>query len=314
MSDPVTNVDIEDVLSSIRRLVTEEVRDEARKVTRVAEPGSRLLLTPSLRVVDRGPEYSEPQKSPHTSEATSRTTSDHFADVNAIEADELTMSAPSGSASGGSKPETEPADAAATAAKPLVLSEKIQEPSKGVASLTSFDSGKTAEPEMALENFVFSSRHAELRSRSDTLKAKIKALEAAIAETPGPWEPDGSGIDDDAVPVPDALPWRDDVAEVNDASDDHTTREASVLSTEEAEGSGIPADQEPPEVAGPSTIVDDMEAEQAESILDEDTLRQMVAEIVRTELQGVLGERITRNVRKLVRQEIQRALAAQELG
>jgi hypothetical protein len=37
-----------------------------------------------------------------------------------------------------------------------------------------------------------------------------------------------------------------------------------------------------------------------------------VAEIVRKELQGDLGERITRNVRKLVRREIHRALASRD--
>lgn len=50
-----------------------------------------------------------------------------------------------------------------------------------------------------------------------------------------------------------------------------------------------------------------------EAMLDEDALRDMVSEIVRQELQGALGERITRNVRKLVRREIHRALASQEL-
>ena len=42
-------------------------------------------------------------------------------------------------------------------------------------------------------------------------------------------------------------------------------------------------------------------------------LRDMVAEIVRQELQGALGERITRNVRKLVRREIPRALSARDI-
>ncbi|GHF67643.1 hypothetical protein [Seohaeicola zhoushanensis] len=51
-----------------------------------------------------------------------------------------------------------------------------------------------------------------------------------------------------------------------------------------------------------------------DSFLDEDSLRELVAEIVREELQGALGERITRNVRKLVRLEIQRALAAHGLN
>jgi hypothetical protein len=42
-------------------------------------------------------------------------------------------------------------------------------------------------------------------------------------------------------------------------------------------------------------------------------LRRIVAEAVREELQGVLGERITRNVRKLVRREIRLVLAVDEL-
>lgn len=49
-----------------------------------------------------------------------------------------------------------------------------------------------------------------------------------------------------------------------------------------------------------------------ESILDEDTLRDLVADMVREELQGELGDRITRNVRKLVRREIQRTIASRE--
>ena len=50
-----------------------------------------------------------------------------------------------------------------------------------------------------------------------------------------------------------------------------------------------------------------------EALIDEEALREMVSDIVRQELQGALGERITRNVRKLVRREIHRALASQEL-
>ena len=50
-----------------------------------------------------------------------------------------------------------------------------------------------------------------------------------------------------------------------------------------------------------------------DQFLDEEALRDLVTEIVRAELQGALGERITRNVRKLVRREIHRALTAQDL-
>jgi hypothetical protein len=54
-------------------------------------------------------------------------------------------------------------------------------------------------------------------------------------------------------------------------------------------------------------------SERSEALeIDEALLRQMVSDIVRQELQGVLGERITRNVRKLVRREIHRVVMSQE--
>lgn len=48
-------------------------------------------------------------------------------------------------------------------------------------------------------------------------------------------------------------------------------------------------------------------------VMDEAELHDLVRELVRHELQGALGERITRNVRKLVRAEVNRALAARAL-
>ena len=47
-------------------------------------------------------------------------------------------------------------------------------------------------------------------------------------------------------------------------------------------------------------------------VFDEEVLRDLVRDIIREELAGTLGERITRNVRKLVRAEIARALAVRE--
>ena len=47
-------------------------------------------------------------------------------------------------------------------------------------------------------------------------------------------------------------------------------------------------------------------------LIDEEALRDLIAQVVREELQGVLGQRITRNVRKMVRREIRLALAAEE--
>jgi hypothetical protein len=46
--------------------------------------------------------------------------------------------------------------------------------------------------------------------------------------------------------------------------------------------------------------------------IDDAQLRALIATLLREELQGPLGERITRNIRKLVRREIERALAVRD--
>jgi hypothetical protein len=64
---------------------------------------------------------------------------------------------------------------------------------------------------------------------------------------------------------------------------------------------------------GSAASVEDGIAAEAADLLDDATLRRIVAEVVREELQGSLGERITRNVRKLVRREIRIVLAMDDL-
>ncbi|MEZ5867523.1 MAG: hypothetical protein R3D46_03220 [Defluviimonas denitrificans] len=56
----------------------------------------------------------------------------------------------------------------------------------------------------------------------------------------------------------------------------------------------------------------DLFSQDDEAVIDMEMLRDLISEVIREELQGPLGERITRNVRKLVRQEIARALEAQK--
>ena len=56
----------------------------------------------------------------------------------------------------------------------------------------------------------------------------------------------------------------------------------------------------------------DLFSQDDEAVIDMEMLRDLISDVIREELQGPLGERITRNVRKLVRQEIARALEAQK--
>ena len=66
------------------------------------------------------------------------------------------------------------------------------------------------------------------------------------------------------------------------------------------------------EVLEPDGSDDEGDDVPVEGLLEEDQLREIVADVVREELAGHLGERITRNVRKLVRREIRQVLATQK--
>ncbi|MFG6560238.1 hypothetical protein [Sulfitobacter sp. 1A15299] len=164
-------------------------------------------------------------------------------------------------------------------------------------------------------------------SRSD----KLAALETAIGKISDDWDPDAPGDNDYSGTEPPAMEWKDE-AEL-DAPEAPTADTATV----EAETPAPPAPRRPqastpqveeqvrrfadsgPRVADPAATAPEFDyatpAQDAgeDQFLDEEALRDMVTEIVRAELQGALGERITRNVRKLVRREIHRALTAQDL-
>jgi hypothetical protein len=64
------------------------------------------------------------------------------------------------------------------------------------------------------------------------------------------------------------------------------------------------------QLAGDLNDADEMPG--AAMTMEEEILRELVRDIIREELQGALGERITRNVRKLVRAEIARAAALRD--
>ncbi|MEQ6248581.1 hypothetical protein ABMC89_06810 [Sulfitobacter sp. HNIBRBA3233] len=141
-----------------------------------------------------------------------------------------------------------------------------------------------------------------------SLTSKIAALETAIGAIRQDFEPDGDEAEDIIHSENPALAWEDDVeldargTPLREQPDErepfqHAAREAqAAVDTARA----ADADEED------TLTLDD-------GLMDEETLRDLVSEIVRAELQGALGERITRNVRKLVRREIHRALTAQDL-
>ena len=152
-----------------------------------------------------------------------------------------------------------------------------------------------------------------------TIEDKIAALEALIGKTGDDFEPESP--EDTSASIT-RLPWPKtdevDVAPITqDVPDPDAASQSSDFDPERiAFAAARAAATQEAEDELTQTAADALQSGLTgddTTVLDEEMLRDMVADIVRQELQGPLGERITRNVRKLVRREIYRALAANEL-
>ncbi len=360
MTDPVTNVEIEDVLSSIRRLVSENGRSAATRPTgrqkaQISEDktkapdaleasvaqGDPLVLTPALRV---------PEPDPVPEDDADPAAARQPDEVDAVTAGPVE---PDGV-------ETDDGHGLAVALESVVkdaLDEALARATRDEADAT-LDTASAADA---------SSLEA---GSGESLKARIAELETVVARQEGDWEPDGDGEDAYFADSPvETLAWEDHVQD--DTETDHATErveagdrlnevdEAELVEVTDSDVGAAPepvfshvseTDDASPEIpegrveesdavtrewgetpseglasdiaaredagAGeePEATEENVDLFGADStLIDEEMLREMVADIVRQELQGTLGERITRNVRKLVRREIHRALAAHEL-
>jgi hypothetical protein len=298
MSDPVKNVDIEDVLSSIRRLVSNGPDATAPKD---GANSDKLVLTPSLRVDEaHAPDASAADEIARLDEQTSQPEPEPQASQDMAEPEASPDLAENpGEVQQSFEPgaETQKPDAAAPldATARGTGQDEIEEPDP-----TDADAPETDDED--IDRFL-----GEVTS---ALGAQAAEFEEEVAQREDQWEPDG--VSDDAYaggPVA-SVEWQD--ASDEDAEDDIApSSDPDMEPADEAASYAYARSWETEEDAAkrdaPGTVFDFDDA-----VIDEDTLRDMVAEIVRQELQGTLGERITRNVRKLVRREIHRALTSQD--
>lgn len=146
-----------------------------------------------------------------------------------------------------------------------------------------------AEPDRAPEPEVMD----DFLTGPDAGDATVDAAEAAAQAVPGP-------VDDSANP---SLQQRHPQILRSSAYDAGIEAAAAVPAADDMPAAGPDADH----------ADDNLFEGMVEQDLDIEALREVVAEIIRQELQGVLGERITRNVRKLVRREINRILETRTL-
>ena len=131
------------------------------------------------------------------------------------------------------------------------------------------------------------------RAERAGLEATIAELEAAVTAQPDDWEPDEGEPFDEAA-------WAVSAFQLHEVA-------AAAKQATEATNEDITSEAEAEQVAPPEIPAD------ALAQIDPAVLRQMVVEILREELAGDMGERITRNVRKLVRREINRVLVSRDL-
>ncbi|WP_425038009.1 hypothetical protein [Primorskyibacter sp. S187A] len=387
MSDAAKNVEIEDVLASIRRLVSDEVTRELDAET-FADPApeppayprpSALILTPSLRVhetpEDEGtdvahdaageqdmledpgaesdeevlqPSLEEPEAQEEvdpTDDAQSALALSQTAMLQAV-ADQVASVAKRAEDATSAQPEDaqeddeiEEADTGVLtlpflapsepqSGSPDAKSKPIAEPQADEhgamlghdgepAQIAGAETETVAEtlPEMSDVLHLMSPEAPTPQDDRAALEAKIAQLETMIDGQDENWEVESEPIAlatdwqdaaEEEAPEQRVADWEDALARemTHGELDEAPSEVTAVLEGEMLHDADQPhhASSEDAELVDPNDL-----------LVDEDMLRGIVTSIVREELRGVLGERITRNVRKLVRREIQRALASHEL-
>ncbi len=379
MSDPMTNREIEDVLSSIRRLVSEDGRpavrpDSAATTPLGLQPVGRLMLTPAFRVADESVpngtgalKLAVPPTVPPTITPTITPTgplpapaspkenllqsanlaarqdvmrtwqheAEGLADLEEDEPETITgLADPLRPARFGSRPpevagQTNNAgrdqsvsrsgnkpsaqNEKALGAEPLVvpLAETITIPVEAdvwspsldneadLPSPTVDENAELPDPEPAVQRRPFWAAPSDEMAR---LEATIAELEAAVAASAQDIKQDSAGVLAEA-----GLDAAVVAAMTRQMTGPSSPPRRLHLGTAMVEPDPIEA---PHPLTEPeqSSLFDGLD----DTIMDEAALRELVIEVIRQELQGALGERITRNVRKLVRAEIHRALAGRE--
>jgi hypothetical protein len=369
MSDPAKSAaEIEDVLTSIRRLVSDTSQPDRRTGPAVG----KLVLTPALRVAEPDDPWvpvppaadaadaadaprDAPQAAPAEGDDPAWGLEDRLADWGEIEESAQEAVAEAMAESG--KADGPGATGQALQDNPQAIDDRVDVAEAtdafDLSALAPFDADAASdapaggfEPETGDADWPDPGADSALR---DLAAARFGAgAPEAGGDAPLADSPDGDAPQDTAE-VEDAAPYdtaQDDGAE----PDDPVTTEAEaepgprpeadtaqetgaepaaftpIFSRRPDAGGGDRDAASPVKAADAPDDEDDDDVEDLgealspfsfpdaeDGILDEETLREIVAEVVRQELQGALGQRITRNVRKMVRREIRLALAADDL-
>lgn len=288
MSEVMVSGEVEDVLSSIRRLVSDDLRPVPVAAASVLPGGAdagKLLLTPALRVAQGAVSGDAPALDAVLAQVSAGM---------GQQADEWE------SETGDMCPDLPSAEIAAETA-----SEIWSDAPPIDAYLDDLDRGAVAAAE-----------DADAEGEGEDQPEAERGEAEVSAPMPG-WAQSARQDDEDA---PRADPWAGTAtAEPDrawaDAAEAAVLRELAGAADGGDEG---PEQAEPMAAAMSGAMPGEYDAppygtEADEVPVDEAMLREIVREVLREELQGRLGERITGNIRKLVRAEIARMLASEKL-
>lgn len=297
MSEPMSNHEIEDVLSSIRRLVSEDLRPAVPRPA-AAVVDSKLILTPALRVVAADP-LPEVPLAPLTRDGFEILPGPRLAVVDPVPVDPPAVDADPALAEFGQWPDTEEEVEAAPAVidwegdiwgvEPDTTPALSDDLTEDVLSVPAQGFG-AASASVAPDEAPMWSDASDQTPVWDDATPDAWVAEEPIPFVAHPRKP--------AAANPLAQAWAD-------------RAEAAVRAELQEATEAKLADANLSDMAGGLFAADPVGLDAIQ--FDEETLREIVRDIIREELAGTLGERITRNVRKLVRVEINRALATRSV-
>ncbi|MFN3281596.1 MAG: hypothetical protein ACK40I_08005 [Tabrizicola sp.] len=330
MVGPLSSEEIEDVVSSVRRLVSNELRPRTLSRDPAAD---RLLLTAALRVVPDSSPLAPLVLDAPLVEATI-VAADLSVNVAAVEegapppgdTSAPVPEAASGVTVGGPtvvaaepvaeiEPDLTPIpldteEKREPAAEPLAEAPDEAAAAEGTgqddrleADEAVWESGLWVEPAPAsLGEVALAAEEAEvlIGSAGGEFPADGGEAEAALPRDGGEAEKAGTGVDE---PVP--------FVSVHRRAEQTAGHDAAAAPHEVSGQPGGAAGNMAAPGPAPTEFVDVDGMPLA--VLDEAALQEIVRQTLRAELQGELGERITRNIRKLVRAEINRAFVARDL-
>lgn len=313
MSEPVKNAEIEDVLSSIRKLVTDgggESGGPAGKTNGQShvQDADKLVLTDALRIQEKQAVEPLPQHLPQSDMAR-----DMQEDMKELRDNvpsflkrKIEIEAPSSLSS--EAPELDELETNIGEAVPEFVPEAVE---------TAVDTGVVRDDTLDGEQ----PWREEGAVMADWHSKRVSSVQE--------FEPDSPEDGDNAGTPVASLAWEDHVEEAQQVSFEGAERlEEPEAVVEEPLSFTHTAPEPTPDAAaglaeeaiadtvieGVASIQETEDETAYEAVLDEEMLRDLVGEIVRQELQGPLGERITRNVRKLVRREINRAMTSRSFS